>query len=71
MSKKDYVRTDYKQLAKEFGCHFRISEKRAVQFLPKGPGGKPYKLFQIVKLDGWITDHKQIYKELGDKGFEL
>ena len=59
MNKVDYERKDYANLAKEFGCHFRIG-KRAIQFLPKAPDGKPYKLFQIVKLDGWITDLKEV-----------
>lgn len=46
-----YERTDYKNLAKEFGCHLRIG-KYGIKFLPKDPGGKPYKLFSITPLDG-------------------
>lgn len=48
MSYIDYERKDYKNIAKEFGL-YRISPKRAIQFLPKTPDGKPYKLFQIIK----------------------
>ncbi len=70
MSEIDYERKDYKQLAKEFGA-YRISPKRAIQFLPKAPDGKPYKLFQIVKLDGWITNPKEVERIMRERGLEL
>ena len=69
MSKIDYERKDYKVLAKEFGG-IRIS-KRLIQFLPIGPTGKPYKLFQIVRLDGWITNPKEVERIIRENGMEL
>jgi hypothetical protein len=65
----DYERKDYKQLAKEFGG-VRIG-KRLIQFLPKDPTNKPYKLFQIVRLDGWITDPKEVERIMRERGLEL
>lgn len=70
MSYIDYERKDYKQLAKEFGCHFRIG-KKGVKFLPKDPSGKPHRLFQIVPLDGWITDEKEVERIMRERGMEL
>lgn len=69
MSKIDYERKDYKQLAKEFGG-IKVG-KYLIQFLPKDPNGKPYKLFQVVPLDGWITDPKEVERIIRERGMEL
>lgn len=69
MGKIDYERKDYKRLAKEFGG-LRIG-KWLIQFLPRDPLGKPYKLFQIVPLDGWITDSKEVERIIRERGLEL
>ena len=67
---KDYERTDYSVLAKEFGCLFRIG-KKGIKFFPKDPAGNIYKLFQIVPLDGWITDPKEVERVMRERGLEL
>lgn len=66
---ESYERTDYAELAREFGG-IRIG-KKLVQFLPKGPSGKPYKLFQIIPLTGWYTDPKAVEHIMRERGFEL
>ena len=65
-----YERQDYKQLAKEFKV-LRISRKRAIRFFPKDPSGKVYKLAQIIPLDGWITDGKEVVRIMRERGLEL
>lgn len=70
MSKIDYERRDYRKLAKEFGCHFRVN-KYGIKFLPKDPSGKPYKLFQVIPLDGWITNPKEVERIIRERGMEL
>lgn len=69
MSYIDYERKDYKQLAKEFGG-IKIG-KKLIQFLPKGPDGRPYKLVQVMRLDGWITDTKEVERIIRENGLEL
>lgn len=66
---EEYERTDYKQLAKEFGG-IRIG-KRLIKFFPKDPNGRPYKLFQVIPLTGWYTDPKAIEHIQRERGFEL
>lgn len=73
MSAKDNVRKQkrqrYSALAREFG-YIRIG-KYGVDFLPKDPNGKIYKLINIVPLDCWITDPKEIEHHFRENGFEL
>lgn len=69
MCKIDYERKDYKELAKEFGG-LRIG-KHLIQFFPRDPGGKIYKLLQIVPLTGWITDPKEVERVIRERGMEL
>jgi hypothetical protein len=69
MAYKDYERRDYKQLAKEFGG-VRIG-KHLIQFLPRDPGGKIYKLFQVIPLTGWVTDLKEVERVIRERGMEL
>jgi hypothetical protein len=69
MSKIDYERRDYKQLAKEFGL-FRIG-KYGINFLPKDPLGNIYKLFTIVPLTGWVTDLNEVERVIRENGMEL
>ena len=60
----------YKKLSKEFGCHFRIG-RFGIQFLPKDPIGKAYKLFQVIPLDGWVLDPKEVERIMRERGLEL
>jgi hypothetical protein len=69
MSKVDYERKDYKQLAKEFGG-IRVG-KHLIQFLPKDPNGKIYKLVQVIPLNGWVTDLKEVERTIRENGMEL
>lgn len=69
MGKIDYERRDYKQLAREFGG-IKIG-KCVVRFLPRNPGGKIYKLVQIVPLTGWIADPKEVERIIRERGMEL
>jgi len=63
--------SEYKKLAKKFGCLFSIG-KYGFQWLPKDPSGKAYKLFQIVPLDGWITDPNEIIEAMAnDPAFSI
>jgi len=68
--KIDYERKDYADLAKEFGCAFRIG-KYGVKFLQRDPGGKIYKLVSIIPLNGWITDPKEVERVIRENGMEL
>lgn len=68
MNKIDYERKDYKQLAKEFGCHLRLG-KYGVKFFPDTLGR--FKLFSIYPLDGWITAPKEVERIIREKGMEL
>lgn len=70
MSKIDYERKDYVELAKEFGCHIRIG-KRGFKFLPTDPNGNIYKLVQVVPLDGWVSDPKEVERIMRERGLEL
>lgn len=69
MSKTDYERKDYKQLAKEFGG-IRIG-KYVVKFLQRDPTGKVYKLVSIIPLTGWITDKDEVERIIRERGMEL
>lgn len=69
MSKIDYERKDYKRLAKKFGG-LRIG-KRLIQFFPRNPAGKIYKILQIVPLTGWITNPKEVERIIRERGMEL
>lgn len=69
MSKIDYERKDYKALAKEFGV-LRIG-KYGIDFLPRDPSGRIYKLFSVIPLTGWITDPKEVERVIRENGMEL
>lgn len=63
--------SDYKQLAKDFGCLFSIG-KYGFQWLPKDPSGKAYKLFSIVPLDDWIANPHEIIEAIAnDPAFSI
>lgn len=61
---------DYAKVAKELGIRFRIG-KYGINFLPRNPLGKPYKLIQITPLDGWVTDPKEVERIMRERGLEL
>lgn len=69
MAYQNYERTDYKQLAKEFGCHLRFG-KHGVKFFTRGLGRK-LKIINIVPLDGWVTDPKEVERIMRERGLEL
>ena len=63
--------TDYKAVAEKLGIKYRIW-KYGFEFLPKGPDGKIYKLFQILPLDGWTWDEHEIKEAfVNDERFKL
>ena len=68
--KIDYERRDYANLAKEFGCHFRIG-KYGIQLLPRDPAGHIHSLLQIIPLWGWVTDPKEVERVIRERGMEL
>lgn len=69
MSKTDYERKDYKQLAKELGG-IRVG-KKLIDFLPRDPTGRIYKFIQITPLTGWITNPKEVERIIRENGMEL
>lgn len=69
MNQHDKERTDYAQLAKEFGL-IKIG-KYGVKFLPRDPSGRIYKLVSITPLTGWITDPKEVERIMRERGLEL
>lgn len=66
----DYERKDYANLAKEFGCLFRIG-KLGVKFFNRDPSGRIHKFVQVIRLDGWITDPKEVERIIRERGLEL
>lgn len=54
-----------KETAEELNIRFRIG-KYGVQFLPKAPGGRIYRLMSIIPLDGWITDPDSDLEVIGN-----
>lgn len=69
-NKIDYERHDYGNLAKEFGCKFRVG-KYGIKFLAKDFNGKVYKLVQVIPLDGWISNPKEVERIMRERGMEL
>ena len=67
---ESYERTDYANLAKEFGCFMRIG-KKGVKLFQHYPDGKIARIFQIIPLDGWYTDPRAIEHIQRERGFEL
>jgi len=65
----NYERTDYAQLAKEFGG-IKIG-KYVVQFLHRDPSGRLTKLVQIIPLTGWVTNLKEVERIIRERGMEL
>ena len=63
-----YERTDYKVLAKEFGCLFCIG-KKGIKLFTKDLLG--FKLIRIIPLDGWYTDQKSLKHIVRENGLEL
>lgn len=54
---------DYRAVAKKLGVTYLFG-KYGIDFLPKSPLGGTLKLFQVVKLDGWIFDPEEISRAL-------
>lgn len=67
---ESYERTDYANLAKEFGCFMRIG-KRGIRLVTRDPAGKVIGLFQVIPLDGWYSDPKAIEHIQRERGHEL
>lgn len=70
MSRIDYERKDYANLAKEFGCAFRIG-RYGVKFLQRDPSGKIYRLVSFIPLTGWVTDSNEVERIIRENGMEL
>lgn len=65
------MKENYSKISKEFGCLFHVN-RFGIKLFPKDPLGNIYKLFQIIPLDGWITDkHEIIQAMLDDPLFEV
>lgn len=62
--------SNYAKTAKKLGIKYRVG-KYGVQFLPKDPSGRIYRLFQIVQLDNWVTDPKEVERIMRERGLEL
>lgn len=69
MSKTDYERKDYKQLAKELGL-IKIG-MYGIKFFPRDPIGRVYNLMTITPLTGWITNPKEVERIVRENGMEL
>ncbi len=61
---------NYKERAREFGCHLRIG-KYGINFLPRDPNGRIYKPLNIIPLDGWVTDPQEVERIIRENGMEL
>lgn len=65
------IKLNCKQMARELGCCASIG-RYGLKLFPKDPSGKTYKLFQIIPLDGWITDPKEIIESFAnDQDFKI
>lgn len=60
----------YRAVAKELGVRYLFG-RWGLQLFPRDPGGNVYKLIQIVPLDGWITDPKEVERVMRERGLEL
>lgn len=60
----------YTNLAKEFGCRFRIG-RFGIKFLTRKPSGGLNKLVAVIPLDGWILDPEEVAKEIKERNYEL
>ena len=67
---ESYERTDYANLAKEFGCFMRIGEY-GIKLTSRDPYGKIIRLFQVIPLKGWYTDPRAVEHIVRERGFEL
>lgn len=56
---------DYKAVAEKLGVAYLFG-RWGFEWLPRDPAGKPYKLFQLVPLDGWTFDKDEIVQALFD-----
>ncbi len=61
---------DYRAVAKQLGVKYLFG-RWGFQLLPKDPWGRVHKLIQIVPLDGWITDPKEVERIMRERGLEL
>lgn len=57
--------TNYKKVAKELKVIYLFG-KYGFQWKPTDPSGKVYKLFDIVRLDGWIFDPHEIVEAIAN-----
>lgn len=63
-------KTDYRAIAESLGVKYLFGSW-GIDILPRNPAGNPYKLFALVPLEGWITDPKEIEREMRERGLEL
>lgn len=61
---------DYREIAEHLGVKYLFG-RWGIAFLSKDPDGNIYKLVSFIPLDGWITDPKEIYKEMKKRDFKL
>lgn len=61
---------NYREIARKLNVHYLFG-RWGLQLLPKDPGGKIYRLFTIVPLDGWVTDSKEVERIIRERGMEL
>jgi len=62
--------SDYKAVAKTLGVKYLFG-RWGISFLPQNPNGRPHKLFNIVLLDGWVTEPNEVERIIRERGFEL
>ena len=61
----------YAKVARELGIKLHLG-KYGIQFLPKDPSGKSYRLVRVVPLDGWIFDKDKIIEAIAnDDAFSI
>ncbi len=61
---------EYREVAKRLGVKYLFG-RWGIDWLPKNPAGGTTALFNIVPLDGWITDPKEVEHVIRENGMEL
>jgi hypothetical protein len=60
----------YKQVAQSMGIK-HLFGRWGISFYSKMPEGNRRWRIRFIPLDGWITDPKEVYKEMKKRDFEL
>lgn len=61
---------NYRKIAKKLGAKYLFG-RWGLTWFPKDPAGHIRKVFQVIPLDGWVTDNKEVVRIMRERGLEL